>query len=149
MSAIRQTDEEIEDFSSARREIKFRIDGRAFVAREFGGDDLEKFQTETAEKVVIGPDGQPRTITDAGGIVRTVLVLSLFRLNDSGQYEKVTKEWIGGLPASLSKKLFDLAARVNGLNQEGGDEAKKVSSPGQTATGSESPKSSSAEPSAS
>ncbi len=141
MSAIRQTDEEIQDFSSARREIKFRIDGRGFVAREFGGDDLEKFQTETAAKVVVGPDGKPQTISDAGDIVKTVLVLSIFRMGDTGQYEKITKEWIGGLPASLSKKLFDIAARVNGLNEEGTDEAKKASSPDQTATGSESPKS--------
>ena len=137
------------DFTTARREVLLTLDGEAFAIREFGGEESERLQDLAADKIVLGPDGKPVSVKGAAAFASSVLVAALYQKDDTGQYQTVTKEWVNTLPASLIRRLTEIAFQVNGMGKEGDAEAKKASSLEPADTGSGSPKPSDAEPSAS
>jgi hypothetical protein len=94
---------------------------RTVIVTELDGTSRDRFMTNMAGRMRVGPDGKPQGLKNFDGFQSQLLAMSLV---DADTGKLIPEVEIRSWPGSLQTELFLIAQEISGLNR-GSEEAAK------------------------
>lgn len=96
-----------------------------FVLKEMNGAERDQFMTLVAQRVKADPSGKNRTLQSFDGLQASLLMQCMFHLDESGKIVKpVDMKTVQAWRAEVVNDIFEIAAKMNGLDKMAGAESK-------------------------
>jgi len=116
------------EFSTARKQQRVKVDGVRYIAQDMMGDELGAWMKYQATRLVDGKKGRPDVNkADFSEFNAMLISLCLYEVDAAGApARKVPIDLVKKWSAPVLNYLFDLCQRMNGLTEDGREEAKKA-----------------------